>query len=117
VKANLPDKTFDRLCRVSMPWVCLLCGSSDTAPERAAEGVRRLFLLAADVPELGAIAPAPSIETLVRGVPPDYFDPLQEVLRTEAPRPRIEMLRRLSAQNPEIDGIVLITDASSEEAT
>lgn len=122
VKANLPDKSFDQLSRISMPWVCLLCPTpqlivpSGTAPDRAAAGLQRLYRLSAEIPDLAVSSSLPDMDQLVRSEPPGYFAALETLTHADAPRRREDILNELAAQNPEIDGIVLITDETEEQA-
>ena len=119
VAATLPDKSFDALKRISKPWACLLCPvpdeepAGDSLPDEVAATLRLLVRLATEV------VPAVSYDArdygdLVRTEPPQYFSPLRQLQLSESKSFRESTLESIVADNPGVDGIVLITDRKRE---
>ena len=114
VLAMLPDKSFDTLKTVSMPWVCLLCAQAEDDPiDRALRGLQKIDAYSRDI--LGdRMAGIPRPPERPDREPPDYFQPLREFLLAGSDVPIGEdMQEKLAARNPALDGVVLI-DATSD---
>jgi hypothetical protein len=118
VKAALPAKDFDTLKSHCKPWVCLLCQgmvASGSAPERVLATLRVLHARSLqifrdqDIPFENVLAPPekPSSE------PPAYFERLSRIDAASIDGEAI--LTRIASENPDVDGIVLATDASLDE--
>lgn len=108
VLSLLPDKTFEALKAVSFPWVCLVHPQCTAAgnPDRllaVSEGLRVIEEQASIV--LGV--PGTSRRE-PENHPPDYFRALLDMPAELSPVVRDQRLRRISAANPGVDGVVLI---------
>lgn len=119
VRAGLPKKDFDTISRHSKPWVCLLCrgGSAEgDAPSRALSTLQDLFRRSQrlfreeGVPFENATNPpeSPSSE------PPSYFKNLMLLDEVDSPVERQAIIGRTAEENPDIDGIVLVSDHLEE---
>ena len=115
MKDKLPDKKFDTLKKISVPWLCLLCPaglnttSGDSAPDRVATAFQ---LLTRHTMEAGGLSrpSSPDYSNLIRSEPPPYFSALRRLEHVDTEAQKVPIIETLAAQNPEIDGIVLITD-------
>lgn len=117
VNATLPAKNFDALRLHSKPWVCLLCQGmmpNKTAPVRMLSTLRDLYERSRSVFRDRGI----SFENVVpppdrpSSEPPRYFERLSRIGGTEDSVDRDASLAEISAENPDIEGIVLATDKS-----
>lgn len=119
VSRVLPAKDFDTLKAHSRPWVCLLCeghAAARGAPAKVLatlhdldERSRQIFL-EGDIP-FENVAPPPQRPS---SRPPPYFERLIGIDGTLEPAERDAIVARLAAENPDIDGIVLVTDGSGD---
>lgn len=122
VAAALPDKSFDTLRMISKPWACLLCPiipemEPDTvsAPDRVADMLRLLVQESRRTDTARVVdIPMPEDASLIRRSPPPYFFQVRFLGRTESEKERDSMAKTLAAENPGVDGIVLITDRKEE---
>ena len=116
VSAKLPDKSFDTLKHLSRPWICLLCpavGSSNplaSAPNVALSALRQMEQTSREVLrdrtfDTFRIPDEPSRQ------PPPYFEQMERIVSVDDPVEREGILDEIAAQNPGVDGIVLLTDA------
>jgi hypothetical protein len=115
VRRVLPSKDFDVLKAHSRPWVCLLCEGQTTArgaPAKVLATLRDLYeqsrhiFRERDTPFENIVPPPqrPSSQ------PPPYFERLISIDGTLEPVEGDTVVARLAAENPDIDGIVLMTD-------
>lgn len=115
VEAHLPDKSFDTLRKISMPWLCLLCpGQSDafpadTTPDRVAVALELLAQRPMAV-DMASPPRASGFRNLIRSEPPPYFDEILRLPHIEEEARRVSAIEALAAENPGIAGIVLITN-------
>lgn len=119
VSRTLPAKDFDNLKAHSKPWVCLLCEgntSAQGAPARVLATLGHLYEQSLRIfrerdMSFENIAPPPQRPS---SEPPRYFERLVGIESETEPVEREEILARISAENPDIDGIVLATDESGD---
>ena len=123
VRAALPDKSFDTLRHVSVPWLCLLCpaeaplSANDGAPDRVAEALGRLEKTSRmSFPDFSSKDHVPLVD-LVNSEAPEYFLQLEQLARIDSPVERQMRVEKLAAQNPGVDGIVLVTDQTESDLT
>jgi hypothetical protein len=113
VRDALPDKSFDSLRDVSMPWLCLLCAGHGIGPETdpisgAIAGLARLNRLSR---EQRPHARRDDLPTLVREPerdPPTYIRELLELTDRETSESRTRLIDKIARDNPNLDGVALI---------
>lgn len=113
VRDLLPDKSFDTLKGVSMPWLCLLCprhGPADPI-DRVLAGVDSLFDHAEEFSGEGKAIRGPR-RPLVENVPPPYFGVAADIAGMGSDTSHIR--EKLAADNPGVDGVVLIDVTTPE---
>ncbi len=117
VQSVLPDKTFDTLKAISVPWICLLCPNNPpstqvaSAPDRAAAALGKLFnILGMVAPDIRRTAAAGVFTEFIRSEPPSYFSEVRSLQSMDSLQERDARIERVAANNPGIDGIVLVTD-------
>lgn len=113
-------KDFDTLKVHSKPWVCLLCqggmASSDAAPARVLATLRDLYDRSRRIfhdrdISFENVVPPPERPS---SQPPSYFEPLSRIDGAAGSIDGEEILARVAAENPDIDGIVLATERSKK---
>lgn len=124
VDSILPDKTFDTLRAVSMPWICLLCpgwsgqGQVSDGPGAAADAVNRLLSVFKQLHPVSSIDPhSRQFVDMIRSEPPSYFARLFDLQHIDSKRSREVILEQVAAENPNIDGIVLLTNENRAAVT
>jgi hypothetical protein len=121
VQSGLPDKTFNTLRKISVPWICLLCPNAPlgvrvpSAPDRVAEALQKLFNAYRTVyPTIDIDSDVASFTNLIRSEPPSYFSEVRSLQSVESPKTREARVERMAAENPAIGGVVLLTDLTEE---
>ena len=117
VYAELPDKSFKALRRVSQPWTCLLCPSThasarrSSAPDRVLATLRQLAETSrAEFRQRDRAFDVPPLPDEPSSQPPAYFEQLELIDRFDSPVERDFIINEIAAQNPGVEGLVLITD-------
>lgn len=123
VRAALPDKKFETLKAVSIPWLCLLCAANGRGPgadpiDGALRGLRRLHEMSlqrypdADRDDRPAIPDGPERD------PPAYLQPILSTLIGDdqgGPANGGRVRDKLARENPGLAGVVLIDAAAAAE--
>lgn len=111
----LPRKDFEIIREYSMPWVCLTCrgrASSSDLPSRTLDTLRHLYemskmkFMEKDV-SFENVTPPPSQPFKEA---PSYFRKLLDLDKIENVVERAAELQKIALENPQLDGIVLVTD-------
>jgi hypothetical protein len=119
VHAELPDKSYNTLREISRPWLCLLCpqpnaiSPAPSAPDRALGTLWQLRDISAETfRRRDRLFDAPKLPDEPTRQPPSYFERLQDIARIENPVERGIIIDEIAADNPGVEGIVLVTDAA-----
>lgn len=108
----MKSKSFEEIKLLSQPWLCLLCEceqQSGPLPQRVLQSLRKLRDLAQNAEVDSALPLLPDTPT---SQPPPYFDLLSRLRLMDSPQERERIIRSIRLENPNLDGIVLISENS-----
>lgn len=113
VLAALPDKSFDTLRHVSMPWVCLLCAGRGLGPSAdpisgALDGLARLDAIAGERYPDAVVVDLPRLGREPEREPPAYLRELLSSFETRSMKARAQAIARVARDNPGVDGVILV---------
>jgi len=116
VLTALPDKSFDTLRHVSMPWLCMLCAGKERGRPTdpiigALLGMARLEAMARDYFPASRRHDLPPLASDPQREPPDYLRTLLGVDAAKIMEPDMARASRAARDNPDLDGVVLIDAA------
>jgi len=113
VMAALPDKSFETLRHVSMPWLCMLCSATGGGPPAdpisgALVGLARLDTIAADRFPDSTRYDLPRLDREPEREPPSYLREILGVVETRSPQAGAQRIAQVARDNPGVDGVVLV---------
>lgn len=113
VLAALPDKSFDMLRHVSMPWICLLCTGGGGGPSAdpisgALAGLARLDAVASERYPDAVGFELPRLGREPEREPPSYLRELLGIFETRALEAGGQRIATVARDNPGVDGVVLV---------
>lgn len=107
----LPDKSFEKIKHVSIPWMCLLCSAGNDAGDTIDKVISAFELLERRAITSGldrGVMPS-KFQPRIEAEPPNYFYDIPESMREAEMEPIFR--EKLAAANPGVDGVILVDSA------